>query len=351
MKSLAKDSDFKAARVHVIGAGVMGGDIAAWCAMRGLTVTLQDQSPERIAPAMKRAAELFKRRLRDKPRIRDALDRLIPDVAGDGARRADVIIEAIFENLQAKRELFAKLEAQAKPGAVLASNTSSLKLADIGAEFKNPSRLVGIHFFNPVPQMQLVEVVRGANTDAEVAKKAAAFVRQIDKLPLPVKDSPGFLVNRVLGPYMDQALRMVDGGIAPEILDAAALSFGMPMGPIELADTVGLDICLAAGKALAGDHAEVPKALAELVAGGNLGKKTGRGFYTWKDGKARKRSGRTVPPDLATQLMAPYLREARAAVAEGIVADADLADAGLIFGTGFAPFRGGPLNYLKEQGY
>ena len=159
MKSLAKDSDFKAAQVHVIGAGVMGGDIAAWCAMRGLTVTLQDQSPERIAPAMKRAADLFRRRLRDKTRIRDALDRLIADVAGDGARRADVVIEAIFENLQAKRELFARLEAQAKPEAVLASNTSSLKLADIAAGFRTPSRLVGIHFFNPVPQMQLVEVV------------------------------------------------------------------------------------------------------------------------------------------------------------------------------------------------
>jgi 3-hydroxyacyl-CoA dehydrogenase/enoyl-CoA hydratase/3-hydroxybutyryl-CoA epimerase len=351
MKSLAKDSDFKAERVHVIGAGVMGGDIAAWCAMRGLTVTLQDQSPERIAPAMKRAADLFKRRLRDKPRIRDALDRLIPDVAGDGARHADVIIEAIFENLQAKRELFARLEAQARPGAILASNTSSLKLADIGANFKNPARLVGIHFFNPVAQLQLVEVVRGANTDAEVAKKAAAFVRQIDKLPLPVKDSPGFLVNRVLGPYIDQALRMVDGGLAPETLDAAAVEFGMPMGPIELADTVGLDICLAVGKELAGEHAEVPRKLAELVAAGNLGRKSGRGFYTWKDGKARKGSSGTVPADLGAKLLAPYLREARAAVAEGIVADADLADAGLIFGTGFAPFRGGPLNYLKEQGY
>jgi len=351
MKSIAKDSDFKAERVHVIGAGVMGGDIAAWCAMRGLTVTLQDQSPERIAPAMKRAADLFKRRLRDKPRIRDALDRLIPDVAGDGVRRADVIIEAIFENLQAKRELFAKLEAQAKPGAILASNTSSLKLADIGANFRNPSRLVGIHFFNPVAQLQLVEVVGGASTDAQVAKKAAAFVRQIDKLPLPVKDSPGFLVNRVLGPYIDQALRMVDGGLAPETLDAAAVAFGMPMGPIELADTVGLDICLAVGKELAGDHAEVPRRLAELVAAGNLGRKSGRGFYAWKDGKARKRSSGTVPADLSAKLMAPYLREARAAVAEGIVADADLADAGLIFGTGFAPFRGGPLNYLKEQGY
>jgi 3-hydroxyacyl-CoA dehydrogenase/enoyl-CoA hydratase/3-hydroxybutyryl-CoA epimerase len=355
MKSLAKDSDFKAAQVHVIGAGVMGGDIAAWCAMRGLTVTLQDQSPERIAPAMKRAADLFRRRLRDKTRIRDALDRLIADVAGDGARRADVVIEAIFENLQAKRELFARLEAQAKPEAVLASNTSSLKLADIAAGFRNPSRLVGIHFFNPVPQMQLVEVVKGANTDAAVAKKAAAFVRQIDKLPLLVKDSPGFLVNRVLGPYLDQALRLVDGGIAPETLDAAAVSFGMPMGPIELADTVGLDICLAVGKELAGEHAEAPKKLAELVAAGNLGRKTGQGFYAWKNGKARKGSRRDAPADaqsdLSAKLMAPYLREARAAVAEGIVADADLADAGLIFGTGFAPFRGGPLNYLKEQGY
>jgi 3-hydroxyacyl-CoA dehydrogenase/enoyl-CoA hydratase/3-hydroxybutyryl-CoA epimerase len=351
MKSLAKDSGFTARRVHVVGAGVMGGDIAAWCAMRGLTVTLQDQSHERIAPAMKRAADLFKRRVRDKAGIRDALDRLIPDVAGDGARRADIVIEAIFENLQAKRDLFAKVETVAKPEAILASNTSSLKLADIGANFGNPSRLVGIHFFNPVSQLQLVEVVKGANTDTEVARKAAAFVRQIDKLPLPVKDSPGFLVNRVLGPYIDQALRMVDEGLAPETLDAAAVSFGMPMGPIELADTVGLDICLAVGKELVGENAEVPKKLAELVAGGKLGRKTGRGFYAWKDGKAKKGSAGAVPADLSAKLMAPYLREARAAVAEGIVADADLADAGLIFGTGFAPFRGGPLNYLKEQGY
>ncbi len=349
LKSLGKDSAFEAKHVHVVGAGVMGGDIAAWCAMRGLTVTLQDQSPERIAPAMKRAAELFKRRLREKSRIRDALDRLTPDVAGDGARRADVVIEAIFENLQAKRELFAKLEAAAKPEALLASNTSSLKLADIGAKFKNPSRLVGIHFFNPVPQLQLVEVVKGAATDSEVAKRAAAFVRQIDKLPLPVKDSPGFLVNRVLGPYIDQALRMVDEGVAPETLDAAVTAFGMPMGPIELADTVGLDICLAVGKELAGERAEPPRKLAELVAAGNLGKKTGRGFYVWQDGKARKGAARRVTPELTEKLITPYLREAQAAVAEGIVASADLADAGLIFATGFAPFRGGPLNYLKSR--
>src|SRR2546427_8498380 len=318
LKSLGKDSAFEAKHVHVVGAGVMGGDIAAWCATRGLAVTLQDQSPERLAPAMKRAAELFKRRLREKSRIRDALDRLTPDAAGDGARRADVVIEAIFENLQAKRDLFAKLEAAAKPEALLASNTSSLKIADIGAKFMNPSRLVGIHFFNPVPQLQLVEVVKGAVTDAEIAKRAAAFVRQIDKLPLPVKDSPGFLVNRVLGPYIDQALRMVDEGVAPETRDAAATAVGMPMGPIELADTVGLDIRLAVGSGLAGEGAEPPKKLAALVAAGNLGRKTGRGFYLWKDGKARKGRAGGAAPDLSEKLIEPYLKEAQTLVPQGI---------------------------------
>ena len=348
MKALGKESDFAAKHVHVIGAGVMGGDIAAVCAMRGITVTLQDQSPERLAPAMQRAAELFKRRLRDKTRIRDATDRLIPDTAGDGARQADVIIEAIFENLEAKRALFAKIEAVAKPGAILASNTSSLKLADISANFANPSRLVGIHFFNPVPQMMLVEVIKGANTDAETAQKAAAFVRQIDKLPLHVKDSPGFLVNRVLGPYLHEALKMVDEGIAPETLDAAMQAFGMPMGPIELADVVGLDICMAVGKELGGDAAP-PRKLKELFDGKNLGKKTGRGFYAWVAGKARKGSAATVTPEITDRLVNAYVNEAKKAVDEGIVADADLADAGLIFGTGFAPFRGGPLHYLKNK--
>src|SRR5687767_5296928 len=192
MKGLGKGVDFKPRHVHVVGAGVMGGDIAAICAMRGFTVTLQDTAPERIAPAIARSAKLFERRLREPRRVRDAMDKLIPDVSGAGAARADVIIEAIFENLKAKRDLFAKIEAVAKPGAVIASNTSSLKLADIAANFKDPSRLVGIHFFNPVPQMMLVEVVSAAGTNPEHAKNALAFVRQIDKLPLPAKDSPGF---------------------------------------------------------------------------------------------------------------------------------------------------------------
>ena len=349
LKGQGKGSDFKASHVHVVGAGVMGGDIAAVCAMRGLTVTLQDTSAERLAPAMKRAAELFEKRLREPRRVRDALDRLIPDVSGAGAARADVIIEAIFENLDAKRQLFAKLEALAKPGAILASNTSSLKLADIAAGFKDPSRLVGIHFFNPVPQMMLVEVVSGARTDPARAKNAAAFVRQIDKLPLPVRDSPGFLVNRVLGPYMQNAFREMERGTKPETIDAAMEKFGMPIGPIELADTVGLDICLAAGKELAKEGTEAPKVLLDKVAAKQLGKKTGQGIYRWENGKPVKGAPDPVTPELTQSLIAPYLAEAQAVHKEGIVADADLIDAGLIFGTGFAPFRGGPLHWLAQN--
>jgi 3-hydroxyacyl-CoA dehydrogenase/enoyl-CoA hydratase/3-hydroxybutyryl-CoA epimerase len=333
---------------------VMGGDIAAICAMRGITVTLQDTSPDRLAPAVERAAKLFKRRLREPARIRDAMDRLIPDVAGAGAAKADVIIEAIFEDLKAKRELFAKLEAMARPDAVLASNTSSLKLADIAAEFKDPSRLVGIHFFNPVPQMMLVEVVSSEKTRKEFADRATAFVRQVDKLPLPVKDSPGFLVNRVLGPYMQNAFRMLDEGTKPETLDAAMEAFGMPMGPIELADTVGLDICLHAGKELAkkgadGHEAEAPQVLLNKVALGQLGRKTGQGIYRYEKGKPVKGQPGAYNPDLIHSLIQPYLDETKAVLAEGIVPDAELIDAGLIFGTGFAPFLGGPLHYLAAQ--
>src|SRR3954449_6004738 len=352
MKSLARGATFQARYVHIVGAGVMGGDIAAICAMRGLSVTLQDTAPERIAPAVKRAAELFKRRLRDERPVRDALDRLVPDVGGEGARHADVIIEAIFENLEAKRALFARLESIAKPEAILASNTSSLKLADIATALKEPARLVGIPFFNPVPQLQLVEVVSSSTTKSQIAQNAAAFVRQIDKLPLPVKDSPGFLVNRVLGPYMQNAFRMLDERHKPETLDRAMEQFGMPMGPAELADTVGLDICLAAGKSLAknvSSETDIPQVLANKVALGHLGKKTGQGIYRYENGKPVKGQPDAYDQALVDSLIEPYLTEAQAALADGVVADADLVDAGLIFGTGFAPFRGGPLHYLDSK--
>ncbi len=343
--------NFAPRHVHVVGAGVMGGDIAAWCVLRGMTVTLQDQSVERIAPAVGRAAKFFEKKLRDKKLARFALDRLIADPQGDGVRQADVIIEAIFENLEAKQALFADIEARAKPDALLASNTSSLKLADIAAKFKNPSRLVGIHFFNPVAMMPLVEAVAGAGTAPEAAQKAAAFVRKIDKLPLPVKDAPGFLVNAVLAPYMNEAMRCVDEGIAPETIDAAMVAFGMPMGPIELADTVGLDVAVHAGKQLVGD-ASPPKKLVELFEAGKLGKKSGKGFYTWVDGKAQKSkvgAGDTANPALAQRLIKPLLDATQRLVKDGVVADAELADAGVIFGTGFAPYTGGPMNYLASR--
>ena len=266
LKGFGKDAkDFNPQRVHVVGAGVMGGDIAAWCVLRGMTVTLQDQSVERIAPAVGRAAKFFEKKLRDKKKARFALDRLIADPKGDGVRQADVIIEAIFEDLAAKQKLFADIEARAKPEALIATNTSSLKLADIAATFRDPSRLVGIHFFNPVSMMPLVEVVAGGRTAPDVAQKAATFVRRIDKLPLPVKDAPGFLVNAVLGPYMNEAMKCVDEGVAPEAIDAALVAFGMPMGPIELADTVGLDVAVHAGKQLVGD-ASRPRPLLSSAA-------------------------------------------------------------------------------------
>ena len=348
LKALGKEGGAKAAHVHVVGAGTMGGDIAAWCALRGLKVTLQDQNAERLAPAMGRAAKLFTERLRDPRRVRDATDRLIPDVAGDGVARADVIIEAIFENVDAKRGLFAAVEANAKPSALLATNTSSIPLEDIATAMREPSRLIGLHFFNPVAKMMLVEIVHGQATDAALVAPAAAFVRQIDKLPLPVRSAPGFLVNRVLAPYLMEAFRCVDEGIAPETVDEAALAFGMPMGPIELADTVGLDICVAVGKMLSPD-ATPPKKLSELVAAGHLGRKTKRGFYDYANGKPAKGTAGAIPPGLADRLIGPLVAEAKASLAEGIVADADLVDAGAIFGTGFAPFRGGPLHYAQRK--
>lgn len=352
LKGFGKEAaNFAPRHVHVVGAGVMGGDIAAWCALSGLTVTLQDQSVERIAPAIARAALLFEKKLRDKTAAHFALDRLIADAHGDGVRQADVIIEAIFENLEAKQKLFAEIERRAKPEALLASNTSSLRLVDIALALQQPARLAGIHFFNPVAQMSLVEVVASDTTSTITAQQAAAFVRQIDKLPLPVKDAPGFLVNAVLAPYLNEAMRCVDEGVAPETIDAAALAFGMPMGPIELADTVGLDIALAVGRQLVAAEIQ-PKKLGELVAAGHLGKKSGQGFYVWVAGKAQKTAAGVAgvsAAGLMQRLLKPLLAATAERVAAGVVQDADLADAGVIFGTGFAPYTGGPMNYRAQH--
>ena len=349
LKSFGKASTFEAKRVHVVGAGVMGGDIAAWCALRGLTVTLQDQGMERIAPALQRAYAAWRRRVRDDRELRNIMDRLIPDPEGHGARQADVVIEAIFEDTGAKQALLQELEARIRPDAVLATNTSSLRIEDLRTVLTRPERLIGIHFFNPVAKMPLVEVVAAEGADPEVLQRGTAFVRQIDRLPLPVKSAPGFLVNAVLGPYMLEAMRAVDEGLEPETVDEAMLAFGMPMGPIELVDMVGLDVAMAAGRSLAGAGAEPPKCLLERFKAGHLGKKTGRGFYEYRSGRPAKDAAGSVPAGLAARLVKPLLDRTQQLVTDGIVADADLADAGVIFGTGFAPFTGGPLNFLRSQ--
>lgn len=353
MKGFAKESNFKAQHVHVIGAGVMGGDIAAWCALRGLRVTLQDQSYDKIAPAVARAYQLFKKKLRKPRLIQAAMDNLIADPDGHGIARADVIIEAVFENLSVKQAIMKQVEEKAKPEAIIATNTSSIPLDEISQVLADPERLVGIHFFNPVSKMELIEVVSSSRTTKKIGQHACAFVNQIGRLPLPVSSSPGFLVNRVLMPYLMECVQLLSEGYSAEVIDEAALSFGMMMGPVELADTVGMDVCLAVAENLTGHFGgTVPDKLREMVKAGKLGRKSGEGFYQYKNGKPVKKkvTPATANKEIAHRLILRMVNEAAACLREKVVADSDLLDAGMIFGTGFAPFRGGPMHYAKHFG-
>lgn len=355
LKTFGQDAGPGIHRVHVIGAGVMGGDIAAWCAGQGLHVTLQDRAPRFIAPAMARAHELFRKRLIQPRLVRDAMDRLMPDLHGTGVSGADILIEAIVENRDAKLELFRSVEPRLKESAILATNTSSIALESLSADLRRPDRLVGIHFFNPVARMQLVEIVRGNATSDEWVGRAAAFCRCIGRLPLPVTSAPGFLVNRILTPYLMETTSLLEEGIAPEVIDDVAVGFGMPMGPVELADTVGLDICLSVARNLAEKPGlTVPVRLQEMVRAGHLGKKSGRGFYAYRRGRAvktRQQESVESAPDIEERLILRILNECAACLREGIVSDPDLLDAGMIFGTGFAPFRGGPMHYARQRGF
>lgn len=332
-------------RVHVVGAGVMGGDIAAWCALRGMAVTLQDLDMDRIKPALERAKVLFRKRLKRRGEAAAAEARLEADVAGKGVARADVVIEAVVENLEIKRKIFASIEGNLKPAAILATNTSSIELERIAEGLTQPSRLIGLHFFNPVAQLPLVEVIRSRfNTDLDIMR-GASFALAIGKSPVVVKSAPGFLVNRVLMPYMMGAVNRVESGQSKELIDAAAEAFGMPMGPIELMDTVGLDVGASVAKELG--HA-VPDGtqFSRLVASGKLGRKSGDGFYHWEKGKPVKAPLPENPPDLVVlgrELIKPLIDATEVAVKEEVVATSELADIGVILGTGFAPFLGGPL--------
>jgi 3-hydroxyacyl-CoA dehydrogenase/enoyl-CoA hydratase/3-hydroxybutyryl-CoA epimerase len=353
LKAQGRRSDFKARRVHVIGAGVMGGDIAAWCALRGLEVTLQDRELKYIEPAMKRAERLFRRKLKTPVAVAAARQRLMADVEGKGVPRADVIIEAIFENRDAKRELLAALKGQVADHTIIATNTSAIPLAELADVLDDPGRLIGLHFFNPVAKMPLVEIVHDRNSEKARVNDGCSFATQIRKYALPVTSTPGFLVNRVLAPYMRNAMKMHREGIPREALDKAAVKFGMPMGPVELADTVGLDVGLGViGTLMGSEAAEDRKVLEEMVNEGKLGKKSGEGFYVWKDDKPQRDPKAHEGYDLenlAEQLMHPYFEECKACLADEVVEDADLLDAGMIFGTGFAPFRGGPMNFLSSR--
>ena len=350
-KQAPKKLAWRPVRAHIIGAGTMGADIAGWCVASGMEVTLQDLSAEQIDKGIKAQSKLISRKFKTKALQEAAKTRLIADPEGHGLKHADVIIEAIVERLDIKQNLFQDIETKVKPDAVLASNTSSLKIQDISQSMSDPSRLTGIHFFNPVAQMPLVEVVRAENTSQEYVDKAALFVTAIDKFPLIVKSVPGFLVNRVLTPYMMGALARVEAGDNMEKIDEAARVFGMPMGPIELADTVGLDVCAHVGKIL-GQTGGATR-LESLIASGNLGKKSGEGFYKWNKGRpvkvTEKPFSKSELEKLGRELVEPLIEEAQRSLAEGVVESKDLVDAGVIFGTGFAPFRGGPLHYKDNR--
>jgi 3-hydroxyacyl-CoA dehydrogenase/enoyl-CoA hydratase/3-hydroxybutyryl-CoA epimerase len=332
----------------------MGGDIAAWCALQGFHASLQDRELAYVQPALQRAGEMFAKRLKTPPRIAEAQARLVADVAGEHVAAADLVIEAIFENIEAKQALYAAIEPRLKSGAVLVSNTSSIPLDTLRSGLADASRFAGLHYFNPVAQMPLVEIVRHAALDPATAQRLAGFVRAIDKLPIAVAATPGFLVNRILMPYMLEAATAWAEGVPGAVLDRAAKKFGMPMGPIELIDTVGLDVAASVGRILAPFLGlELPASLAGAIEPGKRGKKDGQGLYVWKDGRPIKPE---VPKDyraaddLGDRLILPLVNEAVACLGDGVVESADLLDAGVIFGTGFAPFRGGPIQYVRQTG-
>jgi len=339
--------------VHVVGAGVMGGDIAAWSAYKGFNVTLQDREQRFIDPAMERAQALFAKRVKDDTKRPAVAARLKADLAGEGVAQADLVIEAIIENPEAKRELYQSLEPRMKADALLTTNTSSIPLDELRDHIQRPAQFAGLHYFNPVAQMPLVEIIHHDGMAPETERRLASFCKALGKFPVPVAGTPGFLVNRVLFPYMLEAATAYAEGVPGPVLDKAAVKFGMPMGPIELLDTVGLDVAAGVGKELAPFLGlQVPAALA-TVEQGKRGKKDGQGLYKWENGRAQKPdvpANYEVPADLEDRLILPLLNEAVACLHDGVVADADLLDAGVIFGTGFAPFRGGPIQYIRATG-
>jgi 3-hydroxyacyl-CoA dehydrogenase/enoyl-CoA hydratase/3-hydroxybutyryl-CoA epimerase len=361
-------------RVAVLGAGVMGAGIASLCAMSGIAVRLLDVEPKALdAAVIAHRAEVEKqlaRRRLERHAADAARDRLEATTTWDGFQRCRVVIEAVAERLEVKRTVLGELARRVAPDAILATNTSSIAVDAIAEGLPYPERVVGLHFFNPVARMPLVEIVRARATTEEVVARTARLAIDLGKTPVVVRDVPGFLVNRVLGPYLDEALRLVEGGVEPAKIDAALIGFGMPMGPCELLDEVGLDIASHAGASLEAAYGERMKAtkwLKPLVDAGQLGKKSGAGIYRWSRGKvgrlrrdglnprlpARVRGGAALDlgdEDLVDRLVLAMVNEAVRCLEESVVASARVLDLATVFGTGFAPFRGGVLRYADARG-
>ena len=321
-----------------------------------MQVTLADMKPEPIAGAIKRAADLFGKIIHKRTEVRDALDRLMPDLDGEGVRNADLIIEAVPEKLELKQKVYAGLEPKMKPGAILATNTSSIPLQDLRTTLAEAGAAA-----RPALLQSGVAAATGRggqprrHRSPRLLKEALAFVGAIDRLPLPVKSSPGFLVNRALTPYMLEAMVMLDEKIDKHTIDAAAEEFGMPMGPIELADQVGLDICLAVGDMLRSKFGDLPPTPAWLQRQGRQGRtrpqdRQGTLCLEGRQGRTRLKESGTPTPDMTDRLILPMVNVCMECLRDGIVADDEVDDGAMIFGTGFAPFRGGPMHYARTRG-
>ena len=365
-------------KVAVVGAGLMGAGIAQWSAGRGLRVLLKDINAAALAKGMQSIGKIFadaaKRRVFTQADAQAGYDRVVPVAADVPMREVDLVIEAAVEKLDLKKKIFAGLEAQTPAGTVLATNTSALSIDQIADGLQEPGRVVGIHFFNPVHRMQLVEIVRGARTSAAALGTALGYVKGIAKLPVIVKDSPGFLVNRVLLPYLSEAMRLhFDEGYDVETLDRIMLDFGMPMGPLRLMDEVGLDV----GNHVARDLSQrlpgsmppdgaTSATIARMIEKGWLGRKAGKGFYSYAGGKKDDAKlplnaempgvfeprvlGQADDAHLRDRMVLVMVNEGARVLEEGVVDAPEDVDFGMIMGTGWAPFRGGPLRYADTRG-
>jgi len=350
----------------------MGAAIAQWLSAHGLRVILRDVNTARVSAGMSQIFKLYddavKRRALTLREARDGMDRISPAPAEVPLGRVQLVIEAAAENLQVKEQIFQRLDLLTSPDAILATNTSALPIARLAERSNRPGRVVGIHFFNPVHRMQLVEVAIPENTAPDVTARVMGFVRQIGKLAVVVRDTPGFLVNRILMPYLMEAVQAFDSGVSARAIDEAMLEFGMPMGPLRLVDEVGVDIAVEVATTLAAafpDRMSLPPLLTKMLKAGMLGRKSDHGFYSHGRRKAAKpvvnwqaRELRSDDPGLVrlsadrlqARMVYRILDEAVRCLDDHVVATPEDVDFGLIMGAGFPAFRGGPLRYADALG-